>query len=201
MYYKYIVTYYVGKEIDKGTILLDICHGKCELLADTIKPLSTNTVTMYGIPVLVPRFNKNTAVFDLIIEVKDTTPMKEFMDFIDSVGEKLIAYYLENGDDQVAGEIYDLIDNCVELNSWISDVYINTFGNRFLKLLKDSIGDRSVVQFAKDCGIAATTMRRILSGEHKLDPDGKEFASIVKNIDPKSGVTKEMLSDALRGVE
>ena len=68
--------------------------------------------------------------------------------------------------------------------------------DRLSSLTELAIGNRSVRDFAKDCGVHPSTIYRLLKKEQSSANTDYVIAAIAENADPQSGVTMDMFIEA-----
>jgi transcriptional regulator with XRE-family HTH domain len=77
---------------------------------------------------------------------------------------------------------------------WIRSEQINS--EVFQTLLKKIIGpNKSMSEFARNCGVSTSSISRLLNGQAK-EPSCQMLFTLLDNADPESGVTAEMLFKA-----
>ena len=63
--------------------------------------------------------------------------------------------------------------------------------------IKKAMGERTLAKFAEETEVSASTLSRLINGKFPSASSHSVIASIVKHIDPNSGVTKEDILKAL----
>lgn len=67
---------------------------------------------------------------------------------------------------------------------------------KLAELAKRAQGDRTLTQFAADCGVSPSTLSRLMNAEGTKPNSDDLINALIENTDPKSGVTKEMFLEA-----
>ena len=184
MYVTFIVSFEIGQEIS-DTVDVEIPDRPT-----LIKPLGKSDTSSLPVPVVVPRYAYDKVFLDVLMSYHDSTEIATVEKRIEKIRNYL--------DAEMTGRLYgsaELIDKITKVNDYIGTNIATAKNWPFLKMVKKSMGNRTIKEYAADINMSERAITEFLEGRRGLDEH--LYRKIVKAIDPESGVTAQMLRLAL----